>query len=38
VYIVLLAFLRPAAEQNYKALTVPAKIDSISGPKSMRYS
>jgi hypothetical protein len=30
VYIVLLAFLSPAAEQNYKALTVPAKIDSIS--------
>jgi hypothetical protein len=30
VYTVLLAFLSPAAKQNYKALTVTAKIDSIS--------
>lgn len=28
--IVPLVFLSPAAEQNYKALTVPATIDSIS--------
>ena len=29
MYILLLAFLSPAAKQNYKALTVTAKIDSI---------
>ena len=29
MYIVPLAFLSPAAKQNYKALTVTAKIDSI---------
>lgn len=33
MYIVPLAFLSPAAKQNYKALTVTAKIDSISRAK-----
>ena len=33
MYIVLLAMLSPAAKQNYKSLTVAAKIDSITRAK-----